>query len=192
MIVYGNDTVPVTLAFPGEHNVTNALLACAAGLCVGIPLADAAKALETYVPADRRMQFIVCGGITVINDCYNAAPDSMRAALKVLCAQDGRKIAVLGDIKELGEHTKPAHNAIGQFSAEQKIDALFTLGEFGKMIADGALSAGMSTDCVFPFDDIALLCSTLTNFLKQGDTVLVKASRAMQLERVTTHLTKRA
>ncbi len=191
-IICGDDAVPVTLAFPGEHNVINALLACAAGLCVNISLVDAAKALETYVPADRRMQLIDCSGITVINDCYNAAPDSMRAALKVLCAQSGRKIAVLGDIKELGEHTKPAHTAIGQFAAELKIDALFTLGEFGKMIADGALSGGMSVDCVFSFDDITQLCDALANYLKQGDTVLVKASRAMQLERVTAHLSERA
>lgn len=191
-VICGNETVPVTLSFPGEHNVTNALLACAAGLCVNISLADAAKALETYVPDDRRMQLIDCNGITVINDCYNAAPDSMKAALRVLCAQSGRKIAVLGDIKELGKHTKPAHTAIGQFAAEQKIDVLFTLGEFGKMIAEGAVSGGLKPECVCSFDDITLLCDALTKFIKPGDTVLVKASRAMQLERVTMHLTNRA
>ncbi len=186
--VCGKEKASVTLSFPGEHNVTNALLACAAGMQFGISLQDAAKALGTYVPADRRMQFMDAGGITVINDCYNAAPASMAAALRVLCNQKGRKIAVLGDIKELGEHTQSAHEEIGILAEKLSVDALFTLGDNAKFIANGAKQAGMKEEQIFVFDSIDDLNQSLGEWAKSGDTVLVKASRAMRLERVTEFL----
>ncbi len=182
--VYGAEKVPVYLSFPGEHNVTNALLACAVGLSFGISLADCAKALSTYVPADRRMQLMNIKDFTVINDCYNAAPASMAAALKVLKSQKGRKIAVLGDIKELGDHTKSAHEEIGALCAELSVDALFTFGENAKLIAEGAKKAGMDETAILSFLEIEPLNEALASFIKEGDTILVKASRAMRLERV--------
>ena len=190
-IVYKSEKVPVTLAFPGEHNVTNALLACATGVCLGISMQDAAKGLGAYIPSDRRMQLIDCDGITIINDCYNAAPASMEAGIKVLCSYSGRKIAVLGDIKELGDYAESAHKGVGEFAGKAGIDALFTLGDNAKWIAEGAKSVGMSPDSVFSFDDIDSLNKSLDAFIKKGDTVLVKASRAMALERVTEFLSNR-
>ncbi len=187
--IYGDEKVPVNLAFPGEHNVINALLACAAGLCLGISLADAAIGLGAYIPSDRRMQLIDAGGITVINDCYNAAPASMEAGIRVLCSYKGRKIAVLGDIKELGEFSKEAHTGVGTFAGCAGVDALFTLGNHAKWIAEGAKNAGMPEDSIFSFDDIDSLNQSLGAFLQKGDTVLIKASRAMALERVTEFLT---
>lgn len=190
-IVYKEEKVPVTLAFPGEHNITNALLACAAGLCLDISLSDAAKGLEAYIPSDRRMQLIDSDGITIINDCYNAAPASMEAGIKVLCSYSGRKIAVLGDIKELGSFSESAHKGVGVFCGNAGIDALFTLGDSAKWIAEGAKNAGMASDSVFSFDNIDALNQSLGSFVQKGDTVLVKASRAMALERVTDFLTNR-
>ncbi|MBE7040789.1 MAG: UDP-N-acetylmuramoyl-tripeptide--D-alanyl-D-alanine ligase [Ruminococcaceae bacterium] len=187
--VYGDEKVPVNLAFPGEHNVINALLACAAGLCLGISLADAAFGLGAYIPSDRRMQLIDCDGITIINDCYNAAPASMEAGIRVLCSYEGRKIAVLGDIKELGEFSKEAHTGVGTFAGHAGVDALFTLGDHAKWIAEGAKNAGMAEESIFSFDDIDELKKSLGAFIKKGDTVLIKASRAMALERVTEFLT---
>ena len=184
-VIYGNQKVPVILSFPGEHNVTNALLACAAGLCLGISLEEGARGLASYEPADRRMQLINISGITIINDCYNAAPASIEAALRVLCTQKGRKFAVLGDIKELGEHTKPAHEQIGRFAATLSLDGLLTLGDHAKWIAHGAKEAGMPPEKIQIFDDMIALNVAIGKLLMTGDTVLVKASRAMRLERVT-------
>ena len=189
-VLYKNEAVPVTLSFPGEHNVINALLACGVGLSLGISLKEAASGLYAYIPSDRRMQIIAHNKITIINDCYNAAPASMEAGIKVLSGYNGRKVAVLGDIKELGEYSERAHRQIGQFVGTTGIDALFTLGENAKLIAEGAKDAGMSMEQIFTFDDIVPLNEALKHFLNPGDTVLVKASRAMQLERVTDFLTK--
>ncbi|MBE7021646.1 MAG: UDP-N-acetylmuramoyl-tripeptide--D-alanyl-D-alanine ligase [Ruminococcaceae bacterium] len=188
-LAYGDEQVPVRLSFPGTHNVINALFACAAGLVLGIPLKEAAAALATFTPGDRRMEFIRKNNLTVINDCYNAAPASMAAALKVLAAQSGRKIAVLGDIRELGEHAPAAHKDLGTLAAALSLDALFTLGENGRLIAEGALLAGMAKTAVFSFTDIDALNDALSTYTQEGDIILVKASRAMRLERVTEFLT---
>lgn len=186
--VFGEERAQVMLRLPGKHNVINALLACAAGKCLGISLAEAAKALGTYVAVDQRMQLISCGEITIINDCYNAAPASVEAALQVLCAHSGRKIAVLGDIKELGSYSADAHTKIGEQAVAFGINALFTLGENAALAAESARRNGLEQ--TFSFQDITALTETLGRFIRPGDTVLVKASRAMHLERVTDFLIK--
>jgi len=184
--VHNGETTQIELAFPGEHNVINALLACAAGLALGIPLQTAKVALEAFRPGDRRMEFLQFGAITVINDCYNAAPASMEAALRILSTQSGRKIAVLGDIKELGAFAPDAHKNLGTLTASLSIDALFTLGDLGRLIAESAKHTGMQN--VFAFDTIDDLNTALVDQLKADDVILVKASRAMHLESVTAHL----
>ncbi|MBE7010680.1 MAG: UDP-N-acetylmuramoyl-tripeptide--D-alanyl-D-alanine ligase [Ruminococcaceae bacterium] len=188
-VVHEGYKQPIRLSFPGAHNVVNALLACAAGLSIGVSLKEAAKALEAFIPGDRRMEFIKQNGLTIINDCYNAAPASMEAGLRVLVAQPGRKIAVLGDIKELGDYAEKAHRDIGSLVAKLSVDALFTLGENGLLIAEAAKEGGMAPDSVFAFSEIEELKHTLKEFTKEGDVILVKASRAMCLERVTACLT---
>ncbi len=188
----GKEEAAVHLTFPGEHNVVNALLACAVGKEFGISLADCAKALGTYVPADRRMQLMNLGDITLINDCYNAAPASMAAALRVLKNREGRKIAVLGDIKELGEHTQSAHEEIGALCAQLSIDALFAFGESAIFMAEGAKKTGMDENTVFHFSEMDALNQALGTFITKGDTLLVKASRAMRLERVVEFLNEKA
>ncbi len=186
--MYGHQAVPVTLPLPGEHNAMNALLACATGLALGIPLEEAAQALKSYVATDKRMQIIHHNQLTIINDCYNAAPASVEAALKVLCARPGRKIAVLGDIKELGEHTESAHRTIGRQAMILGADALFAFGKNAAFAAQSAKEAGMNL--VFSFTDMDELNQTLGAFVKANDSILIKGSRAMQLERVTDYLTK--
>ncbi len=182
------EEVPVTLQIPGEHNVINALLACAAGQILGISLAEAANALSQYRSTDKRLQLINAGNITIINDCYNAAPASVEAALKVLCSHTGRRIAVLGDIKELGTHTEPAHRKIGEQAACFGTDALFTFGENAAFSAESAKAKEMKD--VFATNDIETLKSALQSYLKPGDVVLIKGSRAMKLERITEFLTE--
>ena len=183
--VWKGEKTTINLRFPGEHNVVNALLACAAAVCLGISMETVAKGLSAYAPDNQRMQLIDADGITIINDCYNAAPASVSAAIRVLCARQGRKIAVLGDIKELGEFSESAHRAIGKEAAESGIDAVFAFGENAKWIAESAGSIARH------YDDIDALNTDLSAFIKAGDTILVKASRAMKLERVTNFLLNR-
>ncbi len=187
-ICSGKEQAEVTLQIPGEHNVINALLACAAGLCLGVSLDVAAAALANYVATDKRLQLIEMKGLTIINDCYNAAPASVEAALKVLCAHKGRKIAVLGDMKELGAYTETAHRTMGQQVADLGVDALFALGESAALAAQVAKEKGM--EHVVACTQLETLTLSLWTFLQPGDTVLIKGSRAMGLERVIELLNK--
>lgn len=177
------------LNIPGEHNVYNALFAIAAGIHFGVEDAEIVRALADFRPAGMRMDMISCNGFTIINDCYNAAPDSMKAALKVLSAYEGKKIAVLGDIACLGEYSRKAHLGVGALAAEAA-DELFTVGEQARMIAQGAYEAGMDSAKIHSFGEVAELLPELPAALESGCHVLVKASRVMELERVTKFLSQ--
>ena len=130
--------------------------------------------------------------VTVINDAYNANPTSMRAALDALVdvPAEGRRIAVLGDMAELGSLTELAHFRMGEYVAELGIDALLTVGERARRIADGALAAGMPTSVVRPCATPDEASEVLDDLLAPGDVVLVKASRVMGLERVVDGITE--
>lgn len=182
-VVCKEGTQNVTLPTVGIHNVYNALAAIAMGLCFGVSLEDAADGLKSYVPSGMRQRIKKMGGITFIEDCYNASPDSQKAALNSLCTvASGRKIAVLGDMLELGSYTETAHRQVGEYAAEKQIDILYTFGENSKYTADSAKSGGLKN--VFEFTDKQSLADELLSELKYGDTVIFKASRGMRLEEV--------
>ncbi len=173
----------ITIPTVGIHNVYDALSAFAVGLEYGISPEKIAKGLENYTPSGMRQRIREVGGITVIEDCYNASPDSQKAGLNSLCKiAKGRKIAVLGDMLELGDYSEIAHRSVGEYVAECKIDMLYTFGEQSKYLADSAKRIGMNS--VFVFTDKSELINTLLNEIKTGDTLLFKASRGMKLEEV--------
>lgn len=173
----------VSLPFPGRHNVYNALAATAAGSVFGIDEKDAFEALKGYVPAGMRQRINKKFGMTFIEDCYNASPDSQAAALAVLGEmKGGRRIAVIGDMLELGSVSEKAHYGVGEKAAENKIDAVFTYGERSLEVARGA--ADGNVPCVKSFNDKSALAKELVAYLKEGDSVLFKASRGMKLEDV--------
>lgn len=179
--IYGEQKV--TIPTVGIHNVYNALSAICIGANFGISLEDAAKGLKDYVPSGMRQRIKQVGGITFIEDCYNASPDSQKAAINSLCTvATGRKIAVLGDMLELGSYTETAHRTVGEYAAKQKIDILFTLGENSKFMADSARKNGLSR--VFEFSDKESLANALLETVQDGDTIIFKASRGMKLEEV--------
>jgi len=128
---------------------------------------------------------------TLINDCYNAAPDSMEAALNVLKSYDSRKVAVLGDIACLGSFSEDAHIRVGAKVCENDIDVLVTIGTEAKNIARGALENGMNKDNIYSFETIDEAISKISGIIKKGDIILIKASRVMQLERVTAFLSNK-
>ena len=178
----------VALPVAGEHNVLNALLAISAGLVFEIPAGEIAKALSEFSMTHMRMDIIKCPKITIINDCYNAAPASVAAALSVLGKYEDRKIAVLGDIKALGQYSNKAHYELGAQVVKNGIDVLVTIGAHSRYIAQGAYENGMDGQNIVSFDTVEEACPALLDIIDDKNIVLVKASRAMELERVTEFL----
>lgn len=176
----------VSLEVAGAHNVANALAAVAAGLAVGVGEGAIRAGLARYRPADMRSEVRRWRGVTVLNDCYNANPASMRAALRWLSEARGagRAIAVLGDMLELGGATRQAHREIGVEAVRLGTDYLLTVGEPAADIAAGALGAGMPADCVIAAHDQGALAERLRGILRKGDVVLLKGSRGARMERV--------
>jgi UDP-N-acetylmuramoyl-tripeptide--D-alanyl-D-alanine ligase len=168
----------------GRHQVMNALLAMAVGVELGLSRAEIERGLAECQPPKMRMQLWESNGIRVLDDAYNANADSMLAALQTL--QDmpckGRRVAVLGDMAELGAHSEEAHLEVGRRVAESGVGQLFAIGEMAALIAKAARAAGLNR--VFEFRDADSAASAVRSFVKTGDVVLLKASRAARLERI--------
>lgn len=180
------DEEKMVLNFPGKHNLTNALAALLAGIEMIIPLDIGVKNLKSFYPTDMRNQvFTGRGDITIINDTYNANVKSTKAALDVLSdAASDRKIAVLGDMYELGDYTDRAHFEVGEYTAKKDVDLLFVVGDKADLIKKGALESGVLNNKVYVFSSKEKLIKSLIKKLRPGDTVLVKGSRGMALEEV--------
>lgn len=171
----------VTVPTVGKHNVYDALAAFAAGLCFGIPPQKIADGLRKYAPAGMRQRIKTVSGVTVIEDCYNASPDSQKAALNVLSSLDAtRKIAVLGDMLELGDYSEEAHRAVGAYAAGCQVDILFCFGKASVWIAEAAKDSVKTMH----FTDKSALTEALIATVRAGDAVLFKASRGMALEEI--------
>lgn len=176
----------VHIRVQGAHNVTNALAAGAVGAVLGLPGAVIAQGLSRFRPAAMRSQMLMSHGVKIINDCYNANPASMKAAVQLL-AQTGaerKKIAVLGDMLELGSGAVRLHEDVGAFLAHQGIDQLVACGVLGQSLAEGAKRAGLDRTRILEVPDAAAAAAALKRIVKPGDVVLVKASRGMKLEEV--------
>jgi UDP-N-acetylmuramoyl-tripeptide--D-alanyl-D-alanine ligase len=179
--------VDVRVAGLGETTLPNALAAAAAALAAGASLDDLRAGLADYAPPRGRMQHRrLGGGIELIDDTYNANPQSLEAALKSLARLKGpgRAVAVLGDMGELGRESGPAHRAAGGLAAELALDFLFALGDHAGEVAEGARSAGMAAERVHVAASHDDLGERLLALLAAGDWVLVKGSRSMRMERV--------
>lgn len=178
----------------GQHFIWAASFAAAVGQLSGLTEGQVREGLASYRPAAMRQDIRRLGGITLMVDCYNAAPESMKAALSALSLMAGnrRRVAVLGDMKELGTDTVALHRGVGAYAAEGGLDLLITVGELGTEIATGAKEAGMSPDAIRvtggkdTYEDTATYLKTI---LREGDHVLFKASRSMALETVVEALT---
>lgn len=180
-VVSKGEEQEVCLPAIGKHNIYNALAAFAAGVLVGVSPQRAASALATYAPAGMRQRIKHFAGITFIEDCYNASPDSVHAALGVLAGLNATKrIAVLGDMLELGDYAEQAHMDSGAQAAANHVDVLLTFGELSKGTAQKAKQAGVGM--VQVFDNKNELSQALCKLLSPGDAVLFKASRSMGFE----------
>lgn len=183
---------PFRLSAPGAHHVINSTVACAVASTQGIPLEAVAEALEQFRPPAMRMETINAdNGITVLNDAYNAAPDSMRSALETLAmlgASGRRKVAILGEMRELGEFSLEAHRYVGERVAEANVDLLVTVGPAAEEIARAA-SEGLGSVQVVSYPDTESAVLEARGLLMPGDIVLVKGSRAMEMEKVVRAIT---
>ncbi len=169
----------------GRHQVVNALFAIAIGAELGLSRSEIQAGLAECQPAKMRMQLWEVKGVRVLDDAYNANADSMRAALEAFLELPckGRRIAVLGDMAELGRHSEGAHEEVGRRAAELGVGQLFAVGKMASAMARGARGAGLNR--VFEFEDVETAAAAVKQFVKTGDVLLLKASRATRLERVS-------
>jgi len=183
----------VRLPVAGRHNVGNALAAAALASLAGTPLDATRRALERFEPPSMRMQVMrLAAGITVINDAYNANPASMAAALQTLAASAAtRRIAVLGEMRELGDHTEAAHEELGRVAGATGLDLLIAIGPYAGLVREAALAAGLPADRVIVTTEHAEAGERLRAACRAGDLVLLKGSRGAALESVLSHLEPR-
>ena len=177
-------TFTAEIPLPGMHNVYNAAAATAAGLMLGMTLEEIRSGIEKVETIGGRSNFVTAlNGAVIIDDCYNANPQSMAASLSVLSQAEGRKIAVLGDMGELGTDEKELHYGVGRAVAENGVDVLFYTGELAKEFGKAVKDAGSSCE-VHEFEHKTPMIEALKKEIRKGDTVLVKASHFMEFGEV--------
>lgn len=165
---------------PGVHNIYNACAAACVGHVMGLTRAEICRGISHAKTISGRTNLIEAGGVMIIDDCYNANPVSMRASLDVLALAEGRKIAVLGDMGELGENERELHRQVGAYAAEKGIDLVLCAGELSEEMAEAA-GAGCET---MHFSGRNELTEQLLSLIRPGDTVLVKASHFMKFPEI--------
>ncbi|WP_035290079.1 UDP-N-acetylmuramoyl-tripeptide--D-alanyl-D-alanine ligase [Clostridium sp. KNHs214] len=174
----------ITLNMIGKHNVYNSLLAIACARELDVSYEEIIKGFENIEATSMRLDFIKGKKFTIINDCYNSSPDSVKAAIDVLInVKCNRKIAILGTMRELGHIAYEAHRQVAEYAKEKGIDYLFSLGEF-----EEAFRSGFGEQKFKQFDDLQQLEVYMKDFLQKDDCVLVKASRYMKFENVVEKL----
>ncbi|MCX8053896.1 MAG: UDP-N-acetylmuramoyl-tripeptide--D-alanyl-D-alanine ligase [Armatimonadetes bacterium] len=173
------------VSVPGEHIARDALAAVAVAEILGVPHSAVEEALARFSPPEKRCNVVRAGSLLIIDDTYNASPASMASALRTLhMMQGGRKVAVLGDMLELGQVAQDAHLSIGRLVRELQIDEVVVVGNFARLIAQGAVESGFPTNQVHEFEDSEQAAEYLPQILHEDDVVLVKGSRAMRMERI--------
>ncbi len=189
---YGEITFKMTL--PGIHNVNNALAAIAVGFELGLTKEEIQWGLQNLKLPEMRLQLKKSFfGAEIIDDAYNANPDSMKAALELLCqrGQGKKKAAVLGDMLELGNLAEDAHFKIGEYAAK-RADKIIAIGNFAESIKAGALRGKIDSTCIYTFPTVKEASLEIQDLVKDCDIILVKASRGLKLEQITELLVRRS
>lgn len=185
----GGESYKAEIKVPGVHHVYNALAAILVGVQYGMNGEEIAGGVAEFVPGGMRQNIIRTDKYTIIKDCYNASPASMKSGLNVLGVIEGkdgvsRKIAILGNMLELGEFAVDSHKNVGKWVKEENLDLLITVGDMAKNIALGAIEAGFDKEKIYQFDDNSTAISELERILKIGDCILIKGSRGAKLEEI--------
>lgn len=173
------------LPIPGEHNVTDAVLAITAGRCLGVDAASAAEGLAKVESTERRLKVEQIGNITLLDDSYNASPDSMKAGLAALASAKGkRKIAVLSDMYELGDAEEEGHLEVGRVAGEKNINLLIAVGENSSLYSAGVSASGSKVCNVIELESKESAGELVLQILREGDVVLVKGSNGTKISEV--------
>ncbi|MBQ8039066.1 MAG: UDP-N-acetylmuramoyl-tripeptide--D-alanyl-D-alanine ligase, partial [Lachnospiraceae bacterium] len=183
VIHVGEEAFEVEIPIAGEHNVYNALAAVGVARELGLSLEEMKRGIESVQTIGGRSNLIHRNGLTIIDDCYNANPVSMKASIDVLSKAEGRKIAVLGDMGELGADERKLHFAVGEHFAQKGIDMLFCTGVLSTEIVSGVVLGSPDTQ-VHYFGTKEALIEALKEEVKEGDTILVKASHFMDFPEI--------
>jgi len=178
-----SENIRVSTRVLGEGGVYCTLAASSVAIVMGIPLEKIGEGLSSFEPLPMRGRMVRLRDFWIMDDCYNSNPMSLRSALNVLSLASGRKIAVLGDMAELGSSAEVYHKEVGRWCAQLGIDALFLLGKWAESIASGAIEEGFK-GFLFIGKDHAEIGKALKEYLREGDFVLLKGSRIMEMEKV--------
>jgi len=181
------EKIEVSFGLPGRHMVYNAMAAIAVGNLLGMDSEDMKRGIENIKSVGGRLNIVETGKYTVIDDCYNANPVSMKSSIDVLDSADTRKIAVLGDMFELGADEKKLHYEVGAYLGGKNIDAVFFAGTLSENMYQGLKDANQHMECYYYYT-VEDLLMFLDLMVKQGDTILVKASHAMHFEKIVEKL----
>ena len=180
-------SIAVKIPLPGTHMVGNALSAAAVGLEMGLSLEEIRSGIEGFVPTKNRMAVMhLKNGYTLLNDVYNANPVSVKASLDILRRAEGRKVAILGFMGELGAYAAQMHQEVGAYAAKNGVDLLFCIGAYSDCMAKGAKNGGMTQ--VYCFETQEAFWEQGMELLQSTDTILLKASRSMGLEKTVEKL----
>jgi UDP-N-acetylmuramoyl-tripeptide--D-alanyl-D-alanine ligase len=175
--------IRITVPVPGMHMVMNALLACVAAVELGVSPEQIAAAFEKFTPPEGRLNVLKINGMTVINDVYNANPASMREAIKILSHTAARRVAVLGDIFELGNTAEARHREIGEFAAEAGVSQLIAIGTMAKWIFDEYTNIAQDRRAIY-YKTLAEFLLDWQSVLQPNDVVLIKASNSMDFSKI--------
>ncbi len=185
----GGGSLDIELALEGVHYVYDALSAIGVGMELGVSPEDIRESLAAFHNMEGRQEIFETKGCKIINDCYNAGPESMAAALAVLGNQPGRHVAVLGDMLELGVRSPAEHYRLGRLAAE-KADVLLAFGPNSSRTVSGAITGGMPHNLARGFEDREACAAALKRMVKPGDVILVKGSRGMHMELILNRFLK--
>lgn len=183
----GEESFSVQIPIPGRHMVLNALAATAVGITMELNVEQIKAGIEKLQSLGGRFHIIEKGGMFIIDDCYNANPVSMKASLDVLKDAEHRKVAILGDMFELGENAAELHAGVGCHAAQNEIDLLICVGETSRHMAEAAFQTGGCGE-VLQVPTLAALLEVLPKLVQEDDTILVKASHGMHFEKVVERL----
>lgn len=179
----GENVGTINLPMVGKHNVLNSLLAYVVGKNLDLKVGDMNKGIENLEATSMRLDIIKKDDFTIIDDCYNASPDSMKAAIDVLTSMDGkRKILILGTMRELGHESENAHRDVAKYAKEKNIDELIAVGEYSNMFKEGFEKN------ILTFNTTEECSQNIGNLVQKGDIILIKASRGMKFEKIVKKL----
>lgn len=184
---------------PGVHHVYNALSAILVGLLYNMPMEEIVEGIGAFRPSGMRQNAVVLSDKVIIKDCYNASPTSMKSGLEVLSVTPPknienpcRRVAVLGDMLELGDFAKEAHKSVGTLCCEYDLDCLIAVGPNGRFVAEGAIEGGFNSSELYVFYDNTTAIEHINEILKPNDVILFKGSRGMRLEEIADFVAENA